>query len=219
MIWLAFIATLGAQDPASAQDPEAEEVAAQAAAAEASATAPVEGVTPYVAFDLYQPPVVRPFEPADSFAASFPAITVLPHRPDLEAAVTVDSYFGAYERQLTDLEIAYRQGVSAAEARADALSGPLDGRWKVVDGAEQILFDLLLADDSRLISGAYRDLTVVGHPPLGLISAHRDGDQINLGLAGKDERWLNLRQGADGNWAGDFRYDDHVLAVRLVRGL
>lgn len=96
----------------------------------------------------YSAPVIRPFEPDDNFGRELAEGdgAGAAHRPPLAAPVTVDAYDGSYEVTPTDLEIAYSQGVTSAEIRADQTAGPLDGAWRVTDGEGRTLYDLVLMD-------------------------------------------------------------------------
>lgn len=92
---------------------------------------------PATAPEPYRPPRVRPFEPPSDFGRE----TVegdgeaRPYRAPVAAPVSVGAYAGQYEAQPTAQEAQYAQGVAAAELSTDALAGPLDGRWTLVDAA------------------------------------------------------------------------------------
>src|SRR5690606_35319646 len=81
-------------------------------------------------------------------------------RPTPAAPVTVDLYAGGYERPPTATEQAYAQGVLSAEARRDALAGPLDGMWRITDAAGRPLLQVLLTDPAAgaPLVGAWREL-------------------------------------------------------------
>ncbi len=99
-------------------------------------------LTPYTA------PAIRPFEPGSDFGREVAEgdLAGAPHRPPLNAPVTVDAYRGSYEVTPTDAETAYEQGVASAEIRADQTAGPLDGIWRIRDAAGGTLFDVVLMD-------------------------------------------------------------------------
>lgn len=98
--------------------------------------------------DSYQAPVIRPFEPGSDFGREIAEGDAAspPHRPSLTTPVTVDAYRRSYEPAPTDLELAYEQGVTSAEIRADQTAGPLDRWWVVRDEAGRLLYELVLSD-------------------------------------------------------------------------
>jgi len=107
----------------------------------------------------YRAPAIRPFEPTSDFGretAQGDEAEAL-HRGALEAPVAVDDYKGSYEFTPTYVEIAYEQGVAAAEIRTDQTAGPLDGRWLVRDAEGGTLFVLALTDaDGAAVEGGWR---------------------------------------------------------------
>lgn len=108
--------------------------------------------------ELYSGPPVRPYEPewrtlpaeGDTYSPSRPAVT----RP-----IGLDAYHGAYEVTPSDAEVVYQQGVTSAALRANALMGPLDGRWRVTGPDGSPVLELLLMDrgDGALVEGAWRE--------------------------------------------------------------
>lgn len=109
--------------------------------------------------ETYSAPVVRPFEPGEDFGreAAEGDAAARPYRAPLTAAVTVDAYDRSYEAAPTDLEVAYDQGVTSAEIRADQTAGPLDGAWRVSDGGGRTLYELVLLDSGAgRAEGAWR---------------------------------------------------------------
>ena len=120
-------------------------------------TAPAQAPPPR---ELYTAPPVRPFEPPSDFGRETPEGDAAPraHRAPLTAAVAVDAYAGQYEAEPTAAEAGYAQGVSSAELGMDALAGPLDGRWSVVDASGRPLLRIVLSDpgDGLALEGAWR---------------------------------------------------------------
>lgn len=178
--------------------------------------------TPYAAAgtaDAYRPPVVRPFEPPSDFGretAQGDAATDL-HRRPLDAPVAVEAYRRSYEASPTDAELAYEQGVAQAEINADALSGPLDGRWRVVDAAGNALLSLALIDrgGDRPVEGAWR--AVSGEKTSGLAEGVAGGEAgvvVSLG----DEGRLTLHRAGAG-WTGVLEHDGRRTAVTLGRAI
>lgn len=121
------------------------------------------GPVPYAdasptSLELYAGPPVRPYEPewgtlpaeGDAYSPSRPAVT----RP-----IDLDAYHGAYEVTPSDAEVVYQQGVTSAALRANALMGPLDGRWRVTSPDGSPVLELLLMDrgDGALVEGAWRE--------------------------------------------------------------
>ena len=85
------------------------------------------------ASDLYQRPAIAPTSPIPISAGRSPRAT--PKRPrgrrPIRGPVSVEAYRSSYERRRSQREIGYDQGVGPeAEARAQALMGPLDGVWR-----------------------------------------------------------------------------------------
>ena len=96
--------------------------------------------TPYVragGAEPYAPPPVRPFEPGESFgqeAATQAGPAPVRVQP-LTQPETLDRFGNGYSPGPQPVDSAYQQAVAAAEARADAMAGPLDGGWLVMEGA------------------------------------------------------------------------------------
>lgn len=173
--------------------------------------------------DLYQAPVIRPFEPDWDFSVDPPVIA--PDDPGRAAApVTLDRYDGSYERPPTATEIAYLRGLQAAEARRDSLMGPLDGLWRVREVGGADLLQILLTDpgDGGPIVGAWRDveragatarlgvLTVVARRGAGLQAIFRtDGSTV--------DNELEVQLSARGVLTGALRYEGRTRNVTLVR--
>ena len=156
----------------------------------------------------YQVPAIRPFEPGRDFGrerAQGDADADLYRRP-LEAPVVVEAYVRSYEYTPSDAEAAYEQGVASAEIRADQAAGPLDGGWRVVDGAGRALYDLVLNDPGvGPVEGGWR-----GDPGSG--AATSDGTTLMLDGAGV----LTLERSANG-WRGVLTVDSQTRPARLIR--
>lgn len=180
---------------------------------------PEGGPVAYTA-DLYQPPVVRPFEPGDDFSVPpSEGDFEVPSRRPLADPVGIDAYIGDYEHTPSSLESAYQQGMTVAEMRADQLSGPLDGKWRIVTADQTVLYDLLLSDTALGVEGAWRDVTIGGAgDDLGIATAMRTGDQLNIGLQGQTGRWLDLTLTAERYWTGVLHQGDSTLPVSMVPG-
>lgn len=135
---------------------------AEPTAAEREASPPAVAVRPF------EMPAVVPVE------SDVPAV-VLP-----EAPVRLEDYRGQYEPPKDVVQLRFERGVADNLRRAAALSGPLEGAWRVVgeDGAP--LLGLVLfhtGEGGAGLDGAWRDLRRPG--PLGasgpLLWATRDG--------------------------------------------
>ena len=166
--------------------------------------------TPYAAAggsEPYAPPPVRPFEPTEAFALTAP--TGGPRTAPLTEPETLQTYRRGYQAGPEPLDGAYQQGVAAAEAQADALAGPLDGGWLVMDG-DRARGRMVLADaNSGVIEGAFSPVEGVGAAvPL---TGRRDGDRAELSLEGRSVRLRRTDDGWSGTW-GEAR-------VTLRRGL
>ena len=164
--------------------------------------------------EVYQAPVVRPFEPPAALEAAEGDASGPARRGALEAAVTVDAYRRSYEAPSSGAEAAYEQGVAQAERNADALSGPLDGRWIVRDREGRTLLRLVLNDrgGGRPVEGAWMAEPASGQRSRGLIGpSAQDGGPVTLTLEGAGRLVLT------GRHAGRLERDGHSEAVTLVR--
>ena len=156
----------------------------------------------------YAAPVIRPFEPGPDFGREIaegdgasPS-----HRPPLTTPVTVDTYAGSYERPPTELEMAYDQGVAAAEIRADQTAGPLDRGWVIRDERGRMLYELVLLDPGfGPVEGGWRN----GRDAGGATAS--DGV-----LTLDDGASIVLEQAGDG-WRGAMTRDGRVVRVTLTR--
>jgi len=157
---------------------------------------------------LYQAPAIRPFEPPSDFGretAQGDAESDV-HRRPLEAPVAVGTYVRSYEFTPTDGEIAYEQGVTSAEIRADQTAGPLDGRWRAADEQGRALFDLVMAAPATgLIEGGWRGAAGSG-------AATLDGQTLTLEGLGA----MALEPTA-GGWRGTLTSDRRSRPVTLTR--
>ena len=139
----------------------------------------------------YRPPAVRPYEPTSNFGREQEAQGDdggEMHRRPLEAPVPVDAYARSYEYSPSDTETLYDQAVTSAEMRADALAGPLDGRWTVSDAQGRALFGLVISDPGagRRVEGGWRgqggrggatlDGTALTLEGYGVLALERDGE-------------------------------------------
>ena len=114
--------------------------------------------------EAYQPPRIRPFEPPSDFAINAERQPVegdgrvFVRRP-IDRSFSVEEYAGQYEATPSEAELAYAQGVAAAELQVDGAMGPLDGLWRVVGAEGEVILTLALADagGSTPVQGAWLD--------------------------------------------------------------
>lgn len=167
--------------------------------------------TPYAAAgssDVYAPPPVRPFEPTEAFAQAVPMGSTDRAQP-LTQPETLDAFRRGYQAGPEPLDAAYEQGVAVAEAQADALAGPLDGGWLVMDG-DRARGRMVLADaNGGIIEGAFSP--VEGAGAATPLTGRREGDRAELSLEGRSVRLRRTDDGWVGTW-GEAR-------VTLRRGL
>lgn len=179
-------------------------IAALAGLAAPQAAPHPSGLEPYSA------PVIRPFEPGPDFGREIAEGDAAspPRRRRLTAPVTVDAYRGAYEATPTDIEIAYEQGVTSAEQRADQAAGPLDGFWLIRDAEGRTLYELVLMD-----------------PGVGPVEGGWRGDR-RAGGAVSDGRTLTLEDDGGGvvvlerageGWRGRLTADGRARPVTITR--
>lgn len=174
--------------------------------------------------DLYQAPAIRPFEPDWDFSAGITLPSPDEQGDRSAAPVTLDRYAADYERAPTATERAYVRGVESAEARRDALMGPLDGLWRVRDADGRILMELLITDPGAegQVVGAWRDLDGVGAmPELGVFTVvARRGAGLQA-LFRKDgetvDNELELAPDRNGRLIGTLRYEGRTRTVSLER--
>ncbi|MCS6626392.1 hypothetical protein N0B44_26065 [Roseibacterium beibuensis] len=157
----------------------------------------------------YSAPAIRPFEPGSDFGRELAEgdAAGAAHRRPLEAPVTVDAYRGSYEVTPTDLEIAYEQGVTSAELRADQSAGPLDGPWRIRDAGGRTLYDVVLMDPGvGTAEGGWRNGRGAG-------AAVSDGRTLTLEDGGGT---IALERAANG-WRGRLTVDGRSRPVTITR--
>ena len=162
------------------------------------------------AMETYSPPVIRPFEPGPDFGLQIAEgdAASAPRRRPLTAPVTVDAYRGSYEATPTDVEVAYDQGVAAAEQRADQTAGPLDGLWRISDPEGRTLYEVLLMDPGvGPVEGGWRS----GRQGGGAVS---DGRTLTLEDGGGGV--IVLERAGDG-FRGRLTVDGRTRAVTITR--
>jgi hypothetical protein len=167
----------------------------------------VEPETPHPSTQVeYQPPAIRPFEPPSNFGRDVAEESEEErgHRGPLRP-VKVDEYRRSYELSPADPDVAYDQGVTSAEIRADQSAGPLGGYWRAADPTGAQLFELVLTDDGGRLEGGWRNATGSGG------AAVVDGQ---LELEGLGQARLT-RQGS--GWGGLLELKGRTLQMSLTR--
>lgn len=179
------------------------------------AVSPQSAPVAYTA-QVYQAPVVRPFEPPSNFGR-------VTEEGDgggdrtlrvLTAPVSVEAYRRSYEHAPSRADNAYDAGVETAERSMDARMGPLDGRWVVRDGEGRAVMTVSLMDagEARPLDGAYR--TADAQAEVGPLTAiERSANALVLDLDGDR---LSL-QAAGAGWSGVLVRDGREQAITLVR--
>lgn len=180
--------------------------------------AAVTGQSAPVAYtaQVYQAPVVRPFEPPSNFGR-------VTEEGDgggdtrlrvITAPVSVEAYRRSYEHAPSRADNAYDAGVNNAERSMDARMGPLDGRWLLKDGEGRTLMTVSLMDqgETRPLEGGYRtaDATAEVGP---LTAAERSAGVLVLEMGGGR---LSLQSSGEG-WSGVLARGDREWPVTLVR--
>lgn len=169
---------------------------------------------PYSA-QVYQAPVVRPFEPPSNFGRVTEEGDGGGDRPlrVIPAPVSVENYERSYEHAPSRSDNAYDAGVDNAERTMDGRMGPLDGRWLLKDGEGRTLMTLSLMDqgEAKPLEGAYR--TADSAAAVGPLSAERSGDALTLEMAGGR---LALSPSGEG-WSGTLSQNGRERSVTLVR--
>ena len=166
---------------------------------------------------LYAPPPVRPFEPPSDFGRTPPEGDgeARPWRGPLPTGVSVEAYGGQYEAQPADAEVAYLQGITAAELSMDARMGPLDGSWTVIDAGGRSVIRMVLTDPGPdlPIEGAWRPDGRPGGGPAA--SGRREGATLDLLLDGGGQLALTRQ---DDGWTGTHTdAQGRAQPVRLTR--
>ncbi|WP_029415163.1 hypothetical protein [Brevundimonas bacteroides] len=165
---------------------------------------------------VYQPPVVRPFEPPSNFGrvqaeGDGGGDT---RRAPIVAPVVVEAYARSYEYTPSTADSAYDRGVDDAEAAMDARMGPLDGLWRLVDQEGRAVGRLALSDPGpdRSVEGALC-LSDGSGGLIPLVQIERDASRLVFGAAGSQ---LDLTASPAG-WAGVITGDGRRRPVRLTR--
>lgn len=124
--------------------------------------------------------------------------------------------------------------MTAAYRDAEALQGPLDGLWRVRDGAGRLLFVLALSDPGEPpaplasdpghphVEGAWRDPARSRAPDgSGLVSSVRrraDGSlEIRMASPDGQSETLAMRAARDGRWHGSLTVAGARRAVVMSR--
>lgn len=171
--------------------------------------------------ESYQPPRVRPFEPPSDFAinAERQAVEgdgrVFVRRP-IDRTFTVEEYAGQYEATPSEAELAYAQGVAAAELQVDGAMGPLDGLWRVVDAAGDVVLTLSMVDPggAAQVQGAWLDADAppaADGGPLGVVVRTGVTARIEAGTSTLTLDWV------EGAWRGRMTGPAGDTAVSLRR--
>lgn len=170
---------------------------------------------PYSA-QVYQAPVVRPFEPPSNFGRVVEEGDGGGDRPlrVIRAPVSVENYERSYEHAPSRSENAYDAGVDNAERNMDSRMGPLDGRWHLKDDQGRTLMTVSLMDqgEAKPLEGAYR--TADSAAEVGpLTGAERSAGALTLEMAGGR---IALSPNG-GGWTGTLSQNGRERAVTLVR--
>ncbi|WP_242077649.1 hypothetical protein [Brevundimonas diminuta] len=169
--------------------------------------------------ETYRAPAVRPYQPPSRFgretAEGDGEIDL--HRRPLTAPVAVDDYAGDYEFSPSDSQTTYDQGVAQAAIDAEAVMGPLDGRWRIAQPDGRPLLSLSLTDrgEGRRVEGAWRSLDApAGVDRMGVAGpVSTQGEVVVIPLS---EGELHLHPAADG-WAGEWIHDGRARPVTASR--
>lgn len=180
------------------------------------AVSPIQSAPVAYTAQVYQAPVVRPFEPPSNFGR-------VTEEGDgggdtrlrvITAPVSVEAYRRSYEHAPSRADNAYDAGVENAERAMDARMGPLDGRWRLKDEAGRELMTLSLMDqgETKPLEGAYR--TADAQAEVGpLTAAERSEATLVLDLDGGR---LSLSPSGEG-WTGTLAQGGRERTVTLVR--
>ena len=165
----------------AASGPAAPEVAPRPILAPAVTAASLRVVEP----ELYERPLVAPYEPPSDFGRK---------AAEGDAVGRVGRGAGR-----PDAETDYRSAVEERRERAQALMGPLDGLWRVTDSQGRGLLDLSLTDrgPGRSLDGVWLGRTPSGAPLTSSVSVlMRQDELVRLGLG--EGLVLELMRDADG---------------------
>lgn len=180
------------------------------------AVSPMQSAPVAYTAQVYQAPVVRPFEPPSNFGR-------VTEEGDgggdtrlrvLTAPVSVEAYRRSYEHAPSRADNAYDAGVENAERAMDARMGPLDGRWRLKDEAGRELMTLSLMDqgETKPLEGAYR--TADAQAEVGPVTA-ADRSEATLVLD-LDGGRLSLSPSGEG-WTGTLAQGGRERTVTLTR--
>lgn len=168
---------------------------------------------------VYRPPAVQPYQPYSDFGREVvegDGEADLRRRPVL-TPTTIETYAGAYEVAPSADDVAYAAGVAKAGAAADALMGPLDGAWSVIDSRGRQRLSLVLGDTGHEpIEGAFTRSQERRASVAGYVSGVRQADGA-IRLTGTEPGWTLVlhRDGAD--WRGRLSGPEGSAAVVLRR--
>jgi hypothetical protein len=109
--------------------------------------------------------------------------------------------------------------IAQSATAAQALQGPLDGTWALIDRDGRARFVLQIVDPasrSGPLQGAWRDKAGA----MGAISTlWRSGGRLSLAFeVGGHQAQVRLQQGGGGTWRGTLRWSGTTTAVSLRRG-
>ena len=153
---------------------------------------------PLAPADLYQAPVIRPYEMAPEEAEG---LNPLPPVPELPEPTPIEAFDPPGPTD--ELDQLFQRRMAGMLALAEETAGPLDGAWTVSDAAGHPLYALVLTDPAPGggVEGAWRDLTApAGAAASGVFMASsREGGGVRLWFA--DGRVLAL-PGSGGELAG-----------------
>ncbi len=117
---------------------------------------------------------------------------------------------------------AYDARIRASVAAAEALQGPLDGRWVVAgpDGRGLFMFQLVDPATDAPVEGVFRDLRrVVKQSDIGAIDDLTRGiGGLHVGFRGASGAvTMDLKAGANGAWSGTMTEGGVTTMVSLRR--
>ena len=164
---------------------------------------------------VYQAPVVRPYEPPSNFGRVTEEGDGGGDRPlrVIPAPVSVESYARSYEHAPSRADNAYDAGVENAERAMNIRMGPLDGRWVLKDDHGRSIMTVSLMDqgEAKPLEGAYR--TADAQAEVGPLTAERSAGALVLEMQGGR---LSLSASGEG-WIGTLSQNGRERAVTLVR--
>lgn len=137
---------------------------------------------------IYRRPAIAPYEPPSDFGRQ---------RAEGDAVGRPRRAAGR-----PDADGDYQTAVEDRRRAAQALMGPLDGVWRVIDDRGLTVMELALTDpgEGQAVEGAWSRTTARGARRSGMIGAvARDGTEVRIDLA--DDARLRLLDVA-GHWVG-----------------